>query len=254
MNILIIEDEFKIASVLKEMIESDPNNLVVNICDSIDSSVNFLQKYQSKLSLIFMDIELADGQCFEIFEQVKIKVPVIFCTAYSDFLLKAFRNNGIDYILKPFRLEDISNAFSKLELLKSNFNPGLNDPENIKRLIYKEADSQHTILIHYRGRIYPVKIENVALVYTENETVNLLLLGGENYQLGKTLDQFESLVSADQYFRINRQMIVNRRAILSLESYFNQKVAIQLSVATVQKLIVSRLKVTSFMQWMENSE
>jgi two-component SAPR family response regulator len=107
MNILIIEDEYKTAILLKEMIESNQDCRVVYISQSIQETVSYLTKNQDKIELIFMDIELADGKSFEIFKQIEVIKPVIFCTAFSEFTLQAFKNNGIDYILKPFKLNCI---------------------------------------------------------------------------------------------------------------------------------------------------
>jgi response regulator of citrate/malate metabolism len=118
MNVLIIEDENKTAQLLKEMIENHNDYLVVNICQSITSSVAYLKINQEKLDLIFMDIQLSDGESFEIFNLIEITKPVIFCTAFDDFMLKAFKNKGIDYILKPFQQKDIDVALNKLISLK----------------------------------------------------------------------------------------------------------------------------------------
>src|ERR1700748_1600619 len=116
MNILIVEDEPRTARLLKEFIESaDERNIVLEICDSVESTVSFLQTNPLRLDLLFMDIQLADGTSFDIFRQATITAPVIFCTAFEDHLLEAFKSNGIDYILKPFHEKDIDLAFKKLD-------------------------------------------------------------------------------------------------------------------------------------------
>ena len=119
MNILVIEDESKTAYLLKEMIENNADYLVVQICQSIKSSVSYLKKNQQKLDLIFMDVQLSDGESFEIFDLIDVKKPVIFCTAFDSYLLKAFKNKGVDYILKPFQQKDVELALNKVNFIKS---------------------------------------------------------------------------------------------------------------------------------------
>jgi two-component system, LytTR family, response regulator LytT len=251
MNILIIEDEKKTAVLLRDMIETHGERLVVNVCESIEESVVYLFKNQSKLDLIFMDIQLADGLSFEIFNQVQITIPVVFCTAYDDYTLKAFKNNGIDYILKPFKEEDIEQAFSKVELLKANFSTTTFDSAVFKNLLYPEPVLQTSFLVRYREKMIPLSVSDIAFVWLENEMVSLLNFKGEKYQIAKTLEQIEQAVSTKNFFRINRQMIVSRTAIKDIEPYFNRKVVVHLNVSLPEKAIVSRLKVSPFLEWIE---
>ena len=249
MNILIIEDEKNTADLLKEFIEQHPRYLVANICDSIEDSINYLQKNHDKLDLIFMDIQLADGDSFEIFEQIEVTIPVVFCTAYDSFTLKAFKNNGIDYILKPVKEHDIEQAIAKIEQLKSSF--GTNPISQIKDLLFKDQAYQTSFLVRFRDKMYPVLVSDIAFAYSHNEVVYLFKFNGEKHIVSKTLDGIENVVSPQQFFRINRQMIVNRKAINDIETYFNRKVVAHLCIEPPEKAIVSRLKVTPFLSWVE---
>ena len=251
MNILIIEDEKKTAVLLRDMIETHADRLVVNICESIEESVAYLLKNQSKLNLIFMDIQLSDGQSFEIFNQVHIYIPVVFCTAYDDYTLKAFKNNGIDYILKPFKDEDIQQAFAKVEQLKANFSTSSFDSTVFKNLLHTEPALQTSFLVRYREKMIPLLVSDIAFFWLENETISLLNFKGEKYQIAKTLEQIEEAVSSKDFFRINRQMIVARKALKDIEPYFNRKVVVHLNVSLPEKAIVSRLKVSPFLEWIE---
>jgi two-component system, LytTR family, response regulator LytT len=254
MNILIIEDEKKTAVMLRDIIEQHADRLVVRVCESIEESVAYLLKNQSKLDLIFMDIQLADGLSFEIFNQVQINIPVIFCTAFDDYTLKAFKNNGIDYILKPFKDEDIQYAFTKVNLLKENFTHKAFKPIDINQLIVRESIPQTSFLVHHREKMYPFQVSDIALVYLDNETVYLLNFNADKFPVAKTLDQIESTISPKQFYRINRQMIVNRKAIKDIEPYFNRKMVVHLAVSFPEKAIVSRLKVSPFLEWIENPQ
>ena len=251
MNILIIEDEKKTAVLLRDMIETHAQRLVVNVCESIEESVAYLLKNQSKLDLIFMDIQLADGLSFDIFNQVQIKIPVVFCTAYDDYTLKAFKNNGIDYILKPFKDEDIEQAFAKVERLKANFSTTAFDSIVLKNILHPELVLQTSFLVRYREKMIPLPISDIAFVWLENEMVSMLNIKGEKYQIAKTLEQIEQAVSTKDFFRINRQMIVSRTAIKDIEPYFHRKVVVHLTVVIPEKAIVSRLKVSPFLEWIE---
>ncbi len=122
MEILIVENEHKSALLLKELIELNPTCHVLNICDSIEATVNYLRLNQQNLDVIFMDIQLSDGQCFEIFDKIVVSLPVVYCASIHSSTLKSPKNHGIDYILKPFNKKDIEHAILKIELLKAHFN------------------------------------------------------------------------------------------------------------------------------------
>ncbi|UOB18126.1 LytR/AlgR family response regulator transcription factor [Abyssalbus ytuae] len=255
MNVLIVEDEKKTAEFLKEIIENKPDYIVVNICDSIAATVSYIQKHQEKLDLIFLDIQLADGESFEIFNHIEIKVPVIFCTAYDEFVLKAFKYNGIDYILKPFKEHDIDHTLNKVHELKTSFlkkeillNNGL------KNLLSPKKTYQETFLVQFREKMVPVSVNDIAFIHLSFEIVTIYCFDGKKYPVIKTLDEIESSIDSSIFFRVNRQMIVNRYAVKEIIPYFNRKIIVTLQLPVPEKIIVSRLKVTPFKEWLENPD
>jgi two-component system, LytTR family, response regulator LytT len=251
MKILIVEDEQITALMLKEFIEWHPTYHVVSICDSVEATVSYLRQHQQDLDVVFMDIELSDGQCFDIFDKIAVNLPVVFCTSYNEYTLKAFKNHGIDFIVKPFSAMDIRQTIAKVEALKGNFaTPTLNTP-NIKELLAEKPSYQTSFLIRFREKIYPVAVADIAFVYLENETVYLHNFKGEKHPLFKTLDEIESTISPNQFYRVSRQMLINRAAIKEIEPYFNQRLVVHLTVPTPEKPLVSRLKVTPFLSWIE---
>ena len=252
MKILIVEDEQRIAALLKEMVETFPNYTVVEICDSIETAVNYLQAHQDDLDFVFMDIQLSNGQCFEIFDKMTITLPIVFCTAYSDLAYKAFKNSGIDYILKPFNEQEIHKTIHKIETLKDSFIRHIFKSSNQKEMTANEKSYQSNFLIRLREKIYPVLIADIAVVILENEVVYLYTFKGEKHPVLKTLDEIENAVSPQQFYRINRQMIVNKQAIKEIESFQNQKMAVQLTIATTEQVLVPRLKVAPFLNWIES--
>jgi two-component system, LytTR family, response regulator LytT len=251
MKILIVEDEHKTAELLKELVEVYPNYTVVDICDSIDATVSYLRTHQQNLDIVFMDIQLSDGQCFEIFDKITVNIPVVFCTAYNDFALKAFKHKGIDYILKPFNEKDVHNAILKIQAFKDSFSRHTFQDVQLNEATNKEKAYQASFLIRLREKIYPVLVADIAYVYLENEVVFLYTFKGEKHIITKTLDDIENAVSPQQFYRINRQMIINRQAIKEVETYFNQRVVVQLTLPTPEKALVPRLKVSPFFSWIE---
>jgi two-component system, LytTR family, response regulator LytT len=249
MKILIVEDEQKTALLLKEFIEWHPTYSVVAICDSVEGAAHYLRLHQQDLDVVFMDIQLSDGQSFEIFDKVAVNLPVVFCTSYNEFTLKAFKNHGIDYILKPFDASDIRQTIAKVEALKGNFRAHTAD--TLKEVLTEKPSYQTSFLIRFREKIYPVPVSDIAFVYLENETAYLYNFKGEKHPIFKTLDEIEAAISPDQFYRTSRQMIINRKAIKEIETYFNQRLVVHLTVTTPEKPLVPRLKVASFLSWIE---
>lgn len=252
MNIVIVENEPKIAKILKDYIlQINPNYNILCICDSIESTVNFLQENKQKISLFFMDVELADGVCFEIFRLTSIKVPVIFCTAHDTYIFDAFKSNGIDYILKPFEINDIANALNKVDQIKEALEVGVGYSEKMMSMIRPEKSFNTSFLVRFREKIYPVHVKDIALISLENEVVYLYTFQKEKHSIFKTIDDIEERLDGHQFFRINRQMIINRDAIHEMESFLNRKISIKLKIPTGETPIVSRLKVSLFLSWIE---
>jgi two-component system, LytTR family, response regulator LytT len=251
MKILIVEDEQKTALMLKEFIEWHPTYTVVAICDSVEKAVAYLRQHQQDLDVVFMDIQLSDGQCFEIFDKISVNLPVVFCTSYNEFALKAFKNHGIDFIEKPFNEKDIRQTIAKVEELKGSFVTHTFNTLSFKEALAQKPTYQTNFLIRFREKIYPVAVADIAFIYLENETAYLYNFKGEKHPIFKTLDEIENTVSPDQFYRINRQMLINRKAIKEIETYFNQRVVVHLTVPTPEKALVPRLKVTPFLSWIE---
>lgn len=249
MNILIVEDEAHTARFLKEVIEQEDDFIVVSMLDSIAASVAYLSRHQKNIDLLFLDIQLSDGSSFEIFKHIDVAVPVIFCTAYDEYTLQAIKNNGIDYILKPFEEVAVHDALKKYKRLVSTLQsrhfsmPVLPGSQAIA--------NQESFLTQLREKTIVIETGNIALFAIEHETVFIYTFRGEKHPLFKGMDYIESVLNPVQFFRISRQMLVNRDAIISMEPYFNRKVIVQLKVNPEEKAIVSRLKVAPFKGWLE---
>lgn len=251
MNILIIEDEKLTAQDLKKTILSiRPNAQILAIIPSVEEGISFLSS-ENTIDLIFSDIQLGDGLSFEIFEKYNLQVPIIFCTAYDDYALQAFKTFGIDYILKPFSLEAVAKAIDKFEHLASfNTSTPTNDYSQIFEAIKQQlAPKSISSILVYRGdKIVPTDTETIALFYIENEIVYAQTFDHKKLNTNYKLDALEQKLFP-QFFRANRQVLVNRKAIKEASQHFHRKLQIHLTVPFTETILVGKEKVTSFLNW-----
>ena len=252
MNILIIEDEPQTANVLVDIIRQvQPQSRILGILESIEQSVRYFSGECTSPDLIFMDIQLADGLCFEIFTRVHINSPVVFCTAYDQYTLQAFKTNGVDYILKPVKEEDVKMTFAKIDRLKYAFRPELDILSLLNSALNEKKKFKASILVRFRESYIPVTITNIAVFKLENEILFACTFDNSKYPVFKTITEIESEIDPDRFYRINRQIIINRTAIKEIQPYFNRKVVIKPNITFDEQLIVSRLKVSDFLHWVE---
>lgn len=252
MNIIIIEDELRTAKSLENMIrEIRPEAKITGPYQSIEASVSALSEGMPP-DLIFMDIQLADGLSFEIFKAVKITCPVVFCTAFDEYSLEAFKANGVDYLLKPFSKEDIAGAFKKVDELK-NFFQQKQIPDLAEMLINIVKPAEKTSFLVFKHQKYTtVQIEQIAFFYIRNDSTSIMCFDGQEFALNQALDQIAASVSARQFFRVNRQYLVNFKAIKEVEHYFLRKLYVKLLIETPDKLLINKEKSQLFLAWMEN--
>ncbi len=252
MRIVIIEDERLTAEDLAESIKKvDEQIQIVATLHSVKEGLSFFEKEQA-IDLIFSDIQLGDGLSFEVFDKVKITTPVIFCTAYNEYALNAFKANGIDYILKPFNLDSIKAAITKYQNFQKEFHTETSVMKKLSEALDRQNYStQGSVLVHYKDKIIPEKISNIALVYIENELTYLLTFDAKKYTVNKTLDELEKTCGR-QFYRANRKIIVNRKAIKDVSKYFNRKLLLNLNVPFVlsEPITVGKTKTPEFMNWL----
>lgn len=266
MKILIIEDEYITSEELKRDIEqARPDAQVVAQLESVEEALAFL-KTEPTLDLIFSDIQLSDGLSFEVFEQITPPCPIVFCTAFDEYAIQAFNNNGIDYILKPFERKTIAASLSKFENMKTYFQGSTQDKtadkaedkfnQNLQKLLSDLRTNTHrsSFLVQFRGKYFPIATTDIAYFYTEHDNVWLVRMSGEKYPVNHKLDELEKSVDDTQFYRANRQFLINFDAIKEFEPYFNRKLSIKLKVPTTEQLLVSKEKATHFMRWMETRE
>ena len=214
MQIIIIEDERRFADDLEASIRQLTKEVTdVTQLHSVRESIDYFSG-ASAPDLIFSDIQLGDGLSFEIFLQVKVAAPVIFCTAYDEYALEAFKANGIDYILKPFTTEMLLDALNKYRQLKEVFSANDESPYHAVLQLLSERNTQRvsSILVYQQDKIIPIKLEDIALFYLEHDVTRLITFSGKVFFPNKKLDELEKL-TGQYFFRANRQFLVCRKVI-----------------------------------------
>jgi len=251
MNIIIIEDELRTAKSLENIILGlRPEAKIVGQYQSVEKSVEALTG-SVQPDLIFMDIQLADGLSFEIFKSVKITSPVIFCTAFDEYSLEAFKRNGVDYVLKPFSKEDIQEAFRKVDELKNFFQQkAIPDMGDLLSRLGSPA-GKTSFLVFKNQKYTTVHTDNIAFFYIRNDATSMMCFDQQEYAVSQSLDQITAAVSPKQFFRVNRQYLVNFKAIKEVEHYFLRKLYVKLVIETPEKLLINKEKSTAFLSWME---
>jgi DNA-binding LytR/AlgR family response regulator len=252
MNIVIIEDEIMTAEDLAEIISQMAADIHISaILHSVKDSIQYFKELPST-DLVFSDIQLGDGLSFEIFRAVRVEAPIIFCTAYDEYALEAIRSNGIEYILKPFTAETVTRAIDKYHQLKKHFVPAELDYEKLIRSITGNGGSEkkiNSILVYYKDKILPVGLDEIALFYIDKELTRLHCFNGKIYMVNQTLEELEQL-SKGSFFRVNRQYLVNRRAVVDAHHYQPRKYIINLSIPFKDALVVSKNRTAAFLQWL----
>lgn len=253
MKVIIVEDENAAVRNLKALLhEVKPEAEIVTVLDSISSVLDWFSA-NSMPDLLFMDIHLADGSAFEIFEHLEITCPIVFTTAYDEYALRAFKVNSVDYLLKPIGRQDVEKAFHKLEHLHSAGQPVSTD-DGLLQLIHslKKQESYKThFLIPMKGdKLLPVSVDMVLLFYIQDCKVKVVLADGKEYAFPQTLDELVECINPSLFFRVNRQFLISREAIKDIDLWFNNRLSINLRCkVTDEKVLVSKAKVQEFKDW-----
>lgn len=252
MKVIIIEDELKAAKSLTALIEKiRPNAVIAAQLQSIESAVDYLSSNEAP-DLIFMDVQLSDGLSFEIFKAVKIQCPVVFCTAYGEYAMDAIKANGIDYLLKPFSKEDLQEAFEKVENFKNFFQQ--HKQPDLDGLLKKIGldEGKKSFLVFKDNKYTTIQTDQIAFFYISYDSATIKTFDEQSYFISQSLDQVQALVSPKQFFRLNRQYLINFSAVKEVEHYFARKLLVKLVIPSPEKLLIGKEKTTTFLNWLEN--
>lgn len=254
MNALIIEDEYPAAERLAKLIrKADAQVTVVDVLESVEAGKEWFRAGKP-VDLIFSDIQLSDGLSFQIFEAFPAHSPIIFTTSYDEYAIKAFRVKSIDYLLKPIKLSELTDAIRKYNELKRGFSP----PDYAKKveslldgLAMSRRNHKSRFLVKNGEQLIPLVQEQVAYFYTSNELTCLVGRDGRQYLVDYTLEELEASVDPAQFFRLNRQFIAQVSAIQKIHLYFNGKLRVDLRPDTPQEVMVSREKAPALKAWLD---
>ena len=255
MNIVIIEDEAQAAWDLQNSIQaSQPNCKILTVIDSVETGIEWFNN-NDQPDIIFSDIQLGDGLAFEILQQVQLTCPVIFCTAYDEYALKAFQNNGIDYLLKPVKEELIQQSFNKINLLKAHSKHEYDSSvfgKIMKEITANIPSYKSTFLVSYREKIIPVNTGDIIFFRVIDDAVELSTSSNQQYRLNYSLDYIESIVDPKLFYRANRQYLIACKAVKEVENYYERKLLVRFTQSNVEGVIVSKAKSAEFLKWLES--
>lgn len=258
MNILIVEDEdLAVKKIQKTLLSVDDDARVVGVTDSIRSTVEWLQDHPTP-DLILMDIELADGQSFEIFKLTEIKSPVIFTTSYDEYALKAFKVNSIDYLLKPVQKEELQAALEKYKEMKKSYGVKESEGEEARldsllkelRSRLEPKEYRQRFLVKHGQKLVSIEMNEIAYFFSDGRLNFFKTVDNRKFVVDYTMDELEDMVDPKQYFRISRSFYVSVGSIDRIEEYFGNRLILSLKPAVDKEALVSREKVTDFKKWM----
>lgn len=253
MKILLIEDETLAADRLKNMLqEVDPGIELLGQLKSVEASVQWLQNNPHP-DLIFSDIRLLDGLCFEIFESVRVEVPVIFTTAYDQYAMKAFEVNSIDYLLKPVEPEKLKAAVEKANkrIVRNETQPVVTYTELLKLLQNPQQQYKSRFMVRLGQKIVAIPVEKIAYFFSESKLTYLVTNDQKKYPIDQTLDELTSLLDPHIFFRINRQFIITFQSIAEIHPYFKGRMKLNLSPAATEEVIISSERTPEFKKWID---
>lgn len=254
MQILIIEDEPKAAKDLQYMLESIPMSIeVVGRLDSVADSINWFRKHRQP-DLIFADIQLLDGLCFEIFQECSLTAPVIFCTAYDEYALTAFAYNGIDYLLKPIDQNRLLDSILKFYRIINSFNNSISSYVRRVQTVGQQLTNTYsqTLIAFFRNKLVPVQINSIRYMYLRHGITQVRTLD-HTFALNQPLDHIYLQLDPLTFYRANRTIIIHRDSITSVESLPARKLGVILFPDLDELIIISKAKATNFMRWFNKS-
>jgi DNA-binding LytR/AlgR family response regulator len=251
-TVLIVEDELPTQRLLRKMIEElRPDWEVVAATSGVEETVEWLEN-TSHPDLVFMDVQLADGLSFEIFDKIKLNSIIVFTTAYDEYAIKAFKVSSIDYLLKPIRAEQLESAMQKYEKIKAALAPRI-DISELKDLssLIKEGRPpyRNRILVPVADGFLKLNIANVAFFQSSQKVTTAITYSGKPLIVDMTLEKLEDELDPQHFFRANRQFILHIEAIQRIETWFNGKLVVKTKPEAEEKIVISREKARSFKEW-----
>lgn len=245
---LIVEDEKLAHDELRRMMDNYSERYIyIGHAESVVQTISFLKK--NEVDIIFMDIRLSDGDCFEIFEHMTVSTPVIFTTAYDEHAIQAFKVNSIDYLLKPVEEEGLFKALGKFEKLFASPDAQANSYRELSKSILPKIKNRY--LIQSGDTFSYINNEDIAFFYSEEKVIFLHAFSNKRHIINYTLEELEKMIDVHLFFRVSRNCIANIRSIKNISKYFNSRMKLVFQPQCPQEVLVSRVRVPDFLKWID---
>ena len=253
MKVLVIEDEQAAAENLIFLLKDlEPTIQILATIDSVAGSISYFNR-GAEADLVFMDIHLADGISFEIFETAKVETPIIFTTAYDEYALKAFKVNSIDYLLKPIDKDELKESIDKFKSRQSSLAPANEQLQNVLNFINtQQRNYKSTYLVQQRDTLIPVSVDEIAYFCIDTGVVKAVSFQNTSYVIDKKLEDIEEELDPRNFFRANRQYIVQRKAIENVQLYFNGKLILNTLPKSEEQIVISKVKAPQLKEWINS--
>jgi DNA-binding LytR/AlgR family response regulator len=253
-NVLIVEDEIPAQTNLRRAIESNFDDLrVIGVQSSVKGTVEWLADPANHADIIFMDVELSDGMCFDIFAQTKVRGNVVITTAYDNYAIRAFRVNSIDYLLKPIEPTGLRAAVERCRVAMEATQPAVVDADLLRdALVGRERSYKKRFVVRSGDRIAVIDTEQVAYFYAEDKYTYLMTNEGRSHILDISLDAVSEQVDPHLFFRLSRNCTASIHAITGISKHLSNRLKVTLSPKTDSDVFVSRSRTADFMNWLED--
>ncbi|MEM9362099.1 MAG: LytTR family DNA-binding domain-containing protein [Bacteroidota bacterium] len=250
MKVAILEDEPLAAEKLERYLQKYSGDIeILAILPSLKKAIPWIDTHKDNVDLFFMDVQLTDGLSFEIFNNIQLRKPIIFTTAFDEFAIDAFKVNSIDYLLKPVKFTDLTQALQKLDTLKSQYSDAIK-LNSITQMAGKKA-FKNRFLVKVGNHLHSVSTEEIDVFYAEGRDAYLFNQNGKRYIIDYTLESLEEIIDPQQFFRVNRSFLVNINSIKDVLVYSNRRLKLVLHPKLEKDVVVSREKVSEFKKWFE---
>ena len=256
-KVLIVEDEIPAQITLKKLIDKCcPDSQIVMTRTSVNSTVKWLEENPNGADVIFMDVELSDGICFEIFEKVKISANVIITTAYDNYAITAFKINSLDYLLKPIVEEELQRAWKRcVERIEAHHEPNIEALLDIVSKVGNQTEKEYKkrFIVKAGEKIVIIPVNDIAYCYSEDKSTYAVCRNGTRRLLDYSLDTVQEMLDPKLFFRISRSCIVSINSIENISKHLGTRLKLQLNPKADEDVVVSRSRTSDFLEWLDNN-
>ena len=256
-KVLIVEDEIPAQINLKKLIDKccDQSRIVMTL-SSVRSTIKWLQENPEGADVIFMDVELSDGICFEIFDAVEVAAQVIITTAYDNYAVNAFKVKTLDYLLKPILEEELRRAWERCkERLEHRTTPNIETLWDIVSQVNAPKDKEYKkrFIVKMGEKIIIIPVEEIAYFYSEDKSTYAVNRNGTRRLLDYSLDTMQEMLDPKLFFRVSRNSIVSINSIENISKHLGTRLKIQLTPHSDDEVVVSRSRTSDFLEWLDNN-